>query len=98
MYGDSAETVSVTLADYGDDYTALMQYPRLINKIEKHVAAMYVKAICEKRMSFRNYEDRKNAAEQILADTEKVRAVHIDIVYMYRVRSCNNLHGASLNL
>lgn len=67
-----AETVTVTLADYGGDYTALIEYTALISKIEKEVAASYVKAICEKRMSFRNYEERKAAAELILVDTEKV--------------------------
>lgn len=72
LVNNFAETVIVTLADYGGDYTALTQYQQLISKIEKEVASSYVKAICEKRMSFRNYEDRKNAAEQILDDTEKV--------------------------
>lgn len=68
-----SETVTVTLADYGGDYTALIEYHTLIGKIEKEVAASYVKAICEKRMSFRNYEERRAAAELILSDTEKVR-------------------------
>ncbi|OQR73583.1 exocyst complex component 3-like [Tropilaelaps mercedesae] len=67
------ETVTVTLADYGNDYTALMEYRALISKIEKEVASNYVKAICEKRMSFRNYEERRSAAELIIVDTEKLK-------------------------
>ncbi|XP_022694976.1 exocyst complex component 3-like isoform X2 [Varroa jacobsoni] len=73
------ETVTVTLADYGGDYTALIEYHTLIGKIEKEVAASYVKAICEKRMSFRNYEERRAAAELILSDTEKLKKQFADL-------------------
>lgn len=81
-----SETVSVTLADYGCDYTALIQYRELICKIEKEVATNYVKAICEKKISFRNYEDRKSAAELILDDTEKVGILIIFYGYIKGTR------------
>ncbi|XP_018493716.1 exocyst complex component 3 [Galendromus occidentalis] len=66
------DTVIVTLADYGNDYTALIAYQDLIMNIEKQVASSYVRAICEKRISFKNYEERKTAAELIVEDTNKL--------------------------
>lgn len=72
--------MTVTLADYGHDYTALIEYQRLIMNIEKQVAASYVRAICEKRMSFKNYDERKTAAELIVEDTNKVCIVGVEVV------------------
>jgi len=66
------DTVIVTLADYGNDYTALIDYEKLIKNIEKQVASNYMRAICDRKLSFKNYEERKIAAELIVEDTNKL--------------------------
>lgn len=66
------DTMCATLDDYGGDYVTVIMYKELIKKLEQQVANSYVRAICDKRMSFKTYDERRPAAELILSDTEKL--------------------------
>ncbi|XP_030830444.1 exocyst complex component 3 [Strongylocentrotus purpuratus] len=66
------DTVSITIEDYHNDFIHLRPnyFESLIKELEKRTVTAYVKAMLEKRMTFRTYEERKEAAEKITRESD----------------------------
>uniref|UniRef100_A0A0L8HX55 Uncharacterized protein n=1 Tax=Octopus bimaculoides TaxID=37653 RepID=A0A0L8HX55_OCTBM len=71
---DAVKTICATLEDYNNDFVHLRPkaYDKILEKAERKVLHQYLKAILLKRLSFRNYEDRKGVAEKICNEAEQL--------------------------
>ncbi|GIX88528.1 exocyst complex component 3 [Caerostris extrusa] len=60
------DTIHATLDDYGNDYTHLLpeNFNLLITDVMNWIAVNYIYAVLQRRMSFKTYEERKEAAEK----------------------------------
>lgn len=69
------DTICATVEDYCHDYTHL--WPRnfdlLISGIQNRVAKGYITAILQKKLSLKNYEERKEVADKIVQEEKKLR-------------------------
>lgn len=75
MTGDEAvNTICATLKDYNNDFQHLRPkaYDKIIVKAEQKVLQQYLKAILQRKISFKNYEERKAAAEKICKEAEQL--------------------------
>ncbi|GIY80455.1 exocyst complex component 3 [Caerostris darwini] len=61
------DTIHATLDDYGNDYTHLLpeNFNLLITDVMNWIAVNYIYAVLQRRMSFKTYEERKEAAEKM---------------------------------
>ncbi|GFY37592.1 exocyst complex component 3 [Trichonephila inaurata madagascariensis] len=61
------DTIHATLEDYGNDYTHLLpeNFNLLITDVMNWIAVNYIYAVMQKRMTFKSYEERKQAAEKM---------------------------------
>ncbi|XP_054712236.1 exocyst complex component 3-like [Uloborus diversus] len=61
------DTIRATLEDYGSDYTHLLpeNFNLLINDVMNRVAVNYINSVLQRRMNFKTYEERKEAAEKM---------------------------------
>ncbi|XP_038051319.1 exocyst complex component 3-like [Patiria miniata] len=71
------DTVCVTIEDYYRDFLHLKKnfFEPLVRQLETKVVAEYIKALVEKRMTFRSYEERKTAADRIVKESEQIEAL-----------------------
>lgn len=68
LTGDQiVDTIHATLDDYGNDYVHLLpeNFNLLINDVMNQVAIIYISSVLQRRMSFKTYEERKEAAEKM---------------------------------
>ncbi|KAH9513686.1 Exocyst complex component 3 [Bulinus truncatus] len=77
----SVETIIATWADYHQDFLHLKpaMYEILLAKGMKRVIKEYVKALLSRKLSFKNYEERKVSAEKICSESEKIKDQFIDM-------------------
>ncbi|XP_078678551.1 exocyst complex component 3-like [Branchiostoma floridae x Branchiostoma belcheri] len=63
----AVDTICVTVEDYCRDYVHLKQhfFVELMVEAEKRVTVEYIMAMIGRRISFKNYEDRKACAEKV---------------------------------
>ncbi|XP_042907612.1 exocyst complex component 3 isoform X2 [Parasteatoda tepidariorum] len=61
------DTIHATLEDYGADYTHLLpeNFNLLITDVMNWIAVNYIYSVLQKRMSFKTYEERKQASEKM---------------------------------
>ncbi|GFQ67491.1 exocyst complex component 3 [Trichonephila clavata] len=61
------DTIHYTLDDYGNDYIHLLpeNFNLLITDLMNWIAVNYIYAVMQKRMTFKSYEERKQAAEKM---------------------------------
>ncbi|XP_072175892.1 exocyst complex component 3-like [Diadema setosum] len=66
------DTVCITIEDYYNDFSHLRPnyFKSLIEELEKRTVVAYVRGMLEKRMTFRTYEERKEAAEKITRESD----------------------------
>ncbi|KAG1665256.1 Exocyst complex component 3 [Nymphon striatum] len=65
------DTICVTLEDYCGDYTHLNKknFAVSIKQAQDRVAVNYIKAMLQRKITLRNYEERKEFAEQIVRES-----------------------------
>ncbi|CAL4060509.1 unnamed protein product, partial [Meganyctiphanes norvegica] len=75
------ETIRMTLSDYFTDYTHLHQknFDHVVELALNTVAMRYATAILQKRMTLKTNEERKQVADRIIADAEKLQGVFITV-------------------
>lgn len=73
----TVDTISATLEDYCHDYTHLMSrnLDYLMTALQIRVAKNYIQAILSKKISLKNYEERKETAEKIIAEGGKLKGL-----------------------
>ncbi|KAL1440972.1 hypothetical protein MTO96_009018 [Rhipicephalus appendiculatus] len=71
------DTVSATLDDYFRDYTRLLpkNLEALAIKVQWALARSYVHAILQRKITFKGYEERKDAAEKINRERQAYRVL-----------------------
>nr|CAD7396422.1 unnamed protein product [Timema cristinae] len=70
------DTICVTLEDYFHDYVhlRLRNFDYVISEAQNLVGKKYVSAMLRKRISFKTYEERKEAALKILKESAQIKA------------------------
>ncbi|CAB3985288.1 Exocyst complex component 3 [Paramuricea clavata] len=68
------ETILATVEDYNNDFTHVMpeHHGIILSSCLDRVIVEYIRAMTERRMKFKGYGERKNAAEQINKETGKI--------------------------
>ncbi|XP_054753696.2 exocyst complex component 3-like [Lytechinus pictus] len=66
------DTVCITIEDYYNDFIHLRPnyLESLVKELEKRTVTAYVKGMLERRMTFKLYEERKEAAEKITRESD----------------------------
>lgn len=69
------DTVCVTLEDYFQDYIHLRirNFDYVISEAQNLVAKRYISAMLQKKISFKTYEERRDAAVKIMGEAEQVK-------------------------
>lgn len=69
------DTVCVTLEDYFQDYIHLRvrNFDYVISEAQNWVAKRYISAMLQKKISFKTYEERRDAAVKIMGEAEQVK-------------------------
>jgi exocyst complex component 3 len=69
------DTICVTLEDYFQDYIHLRvrNFDFVISEAQNWVAKRYISAMLQKKISFKTYEERRDAAIKIMSETEQVK-------------------------
>ncbi|KAK0053902.1 exocyst complex component 3 [Biomphalaria pfeifferi] len=77
----SVETIIATWADYHQDFLHLKpeMYEILLAKGMQRIIKEYVKALLSRKLSFKNYEERKMSAEKIVSESEQIKAQFTDM-------------------
>uniref|UniRef100_A0A2R5LDR3 Putative exocyst complex subunit sec6 n=1 Tax=Ornithodoros turicata TaxID=34597 RepID=A0A2R5LDR3_9ACAR len=71
------DTMSATVEDYLRDYTRLLpsNLRVLLGRIQAQLARSYVQSILQRKITFKGYEERRDAAEKIIREGEKLKAL-----------------------
>jgi exocyst complex component 3 len=69
------DTICVTLEDYFQDYIHLRirNFDYVISEAQNWVAKRYISAMLQKKISFKTYEERRDAAIKIMGEAEQVK-------------------------
>lgn len=69
------DTICVTLEDYFQDYIHLRirNFDYVISEAQNLVAKRYISAMLQKKISFKTYEERRDAAVKIMGEAEQVK-------------------------
>ncbi|XP_029445801.1 exocyst complex component 3 [Rhinatrema bivittatum] len=72
---NSVDTICVTIEDYFNDFAKIKKPYKKRMTIEAHrrVVVEYIKAIMQKRISFKSAEERKDGAERMIKEAEQFR-------------------------
>ncbi|BFZ21282.1 hypothetical protein BsWGS_24321 [Bradybaena similaris] len=78
---NGVETIIATWADYHRDFLHLKptMYEILLAKGQRRVIKEYLKALLSRKLSFKNYEERKASAEKICVEAEQIKHQFIDM-------------------
>ncbi|XP_033640701.1 exocyst complex component 3-like [Asterias rubens] len=71
------DTVCVTIEDYYRDFLHLKKnfFEPLVRQLERQLVVEYLKALVERRMTFKSYEERKMAADRMVKESEQIEAL-----------------------
>lgn len=71
------DTVSATVEDYLRDYARLLpgNLQLLLSRVQAQLARSYIQAILQRKITFKGYEERRDAAEKIIREGEKLKAL-----------------------
>ncbi|KAL3226800.1 hypothetical protein MRX96_024627 [Rhipicephalus microplus] len=96
------DTVSATVEDYFRDYARLLpkNLETLAVKVQWALARSYVHAILQRKITFKGYEERKDAAEKINRESDKLaelfrKATPPSAASSRRGGSMSSSHGSS---
>ncbi|XP_018429433.1 PREDICTED: exocyst complex component 3 [Nanorana parkeri] len=72
---NSVDTICVTLEDYFNDFAKIKPHykQKMTIKAHRKVVTEYLKAIMQKRICFRNAEERKEGAERMIKEAEQFK-------------------------
>ncbi|XP_038626775.1 exocyst complex component 3 [Tachyglossus aculeatus] len=72
---NAVDTICVTVEDYFNDFARITKPYKKKMTVEAHrrVVVEYIQAIMQKRISFRNAEERKEGAERMIKEAEQFR-------------------------
>ncbi|KAK7861654.1 hypothetical protein R5R35_006569 [Gryllus longicercus] len=75
------DTICVTLEDYFQDYIHLRprNFDYVITEAQNLVAKRYISSMLQRKLSFKTYEERRDAAVKIMKEAEQIKAVFIRI-------------------
>lgn len=73
----SIETICMTLHDYFQDYCHLVpkNLEFIILEAEELVVTRYIASMLQKKITFKNYEERKAAAQKIIKETKQLKTL-----------------------
>jgi len=68
------ETLIATIEDYVNDYSHLRDsnYKHIMKKAQEHIIIEYVKACMSRRITFKEYEERREGAEQLMGEAKRI--------------------------
>jgi len=71
------DTFIATIEDYGRDYTHLRTsgYQYIMERAEDRIVVEYVQAVLSRRITFREFEDRRQGATQMIEEGKKIAAI-----------------------
>ncbi|GFN92469.1 exocyst complex component 3-like [Plakobranchus ocellatus] len=74
-HSNGVETIIATWDDYHKDFLHLKptMFEILLSKGQDRIVQEYVKALLSRKLSFKNYEERKISAEKICAEAEQMK-------------------------
>ena len=69
------DTICVTLEDYFQDYIHLRvrNFDYVISEAQNWVAKRYISAMLQKKISFKTYEERRDAAVKIMHEADQIK-------------------------
>ncbi|XP_069814291.1 exocyst complex component 3 isoform X1 [Dendropsophus ebraccatus] len=72
---NSVDTICVTIEDYFNDFARIkpLYKEKMTIKAHKQVVTEYIKAIMQRRICFRNAEERKEGAERMIKEAEQFK-------------------------
>ncbi|KAM5158413.1 exocyst complex component 3 [Mantella aurantiaca] len=72
---NSVDTICVTLEDYFNDFAKIKPHyqQKMTIKAHRKVVSEYLKAIMQRRICFRNAEERKEGAERMIKEAEQFK-------------------------
>ncbi|XP_046407255.1 exocyst complex component 3 [Ischnura elegans] len=75
------DTICVTLEDYFQDYVHLTtrNFDHVITEAQNLVAKKYISAMLQKKVTFKSYEDRKEAGLKIIKEAEQIKGLFIRV-------------------
>lgn len=73
----SIDTICVTLEDYFQDYIHLRvrNFDYVISEAQNLVAKRYITSMLQKKLTFRSYDERKEAAIKIIKESKQIKTL-----------------------
>ena len=78
---NGVETICATWADYHRDFVHLRpsMFEALLDLGQRRIVKEYVKALLSRKLSFKNYEERRSSAEKICSEAEMIKSQFVDM-------------------
>ncbi|XP_012937446.1 exocyst complex component 3 [Aplysia californica] len=78
---NGVETIVATWADYHRDFIHLrpVMFETLLSRGQRRIVKEYVKALLSRKLSFKNYEERRSSAEKICSEAEMIKGQFVEM-------------------